>query len=305
MSGRSKHAHGRTGTALGAALSAGTLGILLVLFVVLAVAGCGGNDSYKSDATAIVSDLQTVTDASVALLERAALEQTESTGTDPQAGLEQAEAIRDQSAQWAASVVEALAGFRGLTPPENAVSLHNDYTSFLEAYGVAVDKLSTIAGYAADVLSASSGLRAATAEDGVLGQLGALVDTSSADLEAEVALLDSGYGVIEDFLTQWESISSPEDFADIHSTIGTDLNTALLALESALGEARAAVGSGSGEGAVAFQSLVAEFSAQWAMVQQDFEGWSAVHASLTSSWLADMQELLQQQGELRASLEAL
>ena len=279
---------------------AGISRILVVLLAVALVAGCGGS-SYKSDATAIASELQDATETAVASLQQAASEPTD----DPQADLEQAGLITDQSAQWATSVSEALAGFRELDPPENARVLHNDYLSFLEAYGAAVDRLSTIADYAASVLTASSALVAATEDDGVFGQLRALIDSSSADVEAQAALLDSGSAVVEDFLSEWESISAPEDFADIHGMIITDVGTALTIMEEVLAQAGAAGETGSGGDAAVFQSVAADFEAQWATVQQDFEGWNAVHLSLRNDWLASVQELLQQQKDLQQSLEQL
>lgn len=275
-------------------------GILVALLALSMVFGCGGS-GYKSDATAIAAELQEATETAVASLQQAASEPTD----DPQADLEQAGLIRDQSAQWAASVSAALAGFRELDPPENARVLHNDYLSFLEAYGTAVDRLSTIADYAAAVLAASGGLTAAAEEDGAFSQLKAMSDASSADVEAQLALLDAGSAVVEDFLSEWGSISPPEDFADIHGMITTDVDTALTIMEAALEQAGASVGTGSGEGAAVLQSLAADFVAEWATVQQDFEGWRAVHLSLRNDWLASVQELLQQQEDLQESLEEL
>jgi hypothetical protein len=272
---------GRAGLAGGAArVLAGISGVLVVSLAVALAAGCGGN-SYRSDATAIASELQEATETAVASLQGVADEPTD----DPQADLEQAELVRDQSALWATSVSEALAGFQELDPPENARLLHSDYLSFLEAYGTAIDRLSGIADYSVGVLTASSDLTAAAADDGPFGQLSALIAAGSSDVEAQAALLDSGSAVVEDFLSKWEAISAPEDFADIHGMITTDVGTALTIIQEVLAQVEGAGEDGSGGDEAVFQSLAADFGAQWATVQQDFEGWNAVHLSLRNDWL--------------------
>jgi hypothetical protein len=242
---------------------------------------------YKTAMAAIFADLQTAGDAASASLTEAA----NLAGGDTAAGLAQAQQTQQAAAQWGDAIAAAQTALSALEAPGEAGAVHADFTNFLAGYKASIDKLTAISGYTAGVIAAYGDLEAATAADGVFGQMDALVASDPGDIEGRLPLAEGGKAVLDDFAAQLGALSVPQEFTEVHATISADLATALQTMDQMIQSLSGLIESDSQAGRDELNTLSDQFSSQWATVEQDFATWQSVHDAAEAEW-AQGQETL-------------